>query len=171
MEAIRRIIWFVALVFLQVALFDKVHLFGYATPLLYIYFIIKLPVSLNRNAVVLLSALLGLCIDIFDHTLGLNMLACVVAGFMRFYLLKLFAPRDVFEDFAPSLKTFGHAAFFRYVSGMILLHQLIVFSTEAFSLFDAAGLFLRILGSFVLTLALVYALENINWGGAKNERR
>ena len=85
----RLIILFIFLVFLQIWLFDNIHLFGFATPLLYIYFLIKLPISMNRNIVILLSALLGFIIDIFGGSLGLSMTALVMVGFLRYYLLKL----------------------------------------------------------------------------------
>ena len=167
MEGIKQTLWFILLVFLQVGVFDKIHIFGYATPLLYIYFIIQLPINLNRNTVVLLAAMLGLCIDLFSYTLGLNMLACVVAGFFRHYLLKLFAPKDTHEGYFPASVTLGRTLFFRYAIGMILLHQLVLFSIESLSLFDPLNLFLRVVGSFTLTFILIFGLVNLNWGGTK----
>ena len=167
MEGIKQTLWFILLVFLQVGIFDKVHIFGYATPLLYVYFIIQLPINLNRNTVVLLAAALGLCIDLFSYTLGLNMLACVVVGFLRHYLLKLFAPKDTYEGYLPASVTLGRTLFFRYAIGMIFFHQLVLFSIESLSLFDPINLFLRVVGSFTLTFILVFGLVNLNWGGAK----
>ena len=158
---IRQTLLFILLVFLQVWLFNKIHLFGFITPLLYIYFIIKLPVNMNRNWVLVLSALMGLTIDLFSFTLGVNMLASIVIAFLRFYFLKLFAPRDVFESDVPSFSTFGRALFFRYAFLMTLLHQIILFTTESFSLFDPLSLILRVIGSTILTMLLVYAFECI----------
>lgn len=153
---------FLLLVFLQVGLFNKIHLFGYATPLAYIYFIIKLPGDTNRNMVTVLAAAIGLTIDLFEYTLGLNMLACIIIGFSRFYLLKLFAPRDIFESYVPSFNTFGQAMFLRYAGMMAFLLGMVLFITEAFSLFDPWSLFCRIVGSFLLTFLLIYAFENLN---------
>jgi hypothetical protein len=148
-------------------LFDKVHLFGYAIPLLYIHFIIKLPVNTNRNVVLLLSALMGLCIDLFEYTLGLNMLSCLAIGFSRYYLLKLFAPRDLFESDGPAIRSFGKALFFRYLASMVFLHQVVLFTTESLSLFDSSRLLFHILGSSVLTVSILYAFESINFGDSK----
>ena len=168
MIGIKQTLWFIVLVFLQVMLFDKIHLFGYATPLLYIYFILQLPINLNRNTVVLLAALLGFCIDLFGYTLGLNMLACIVVGFFRHYLLKLFAPKDVYEGYLPASTALGRILFFRYTIGMVFIHQLVLFTAESFSLFDPLSLFLRVIGSFILTLILIFGLETLNLGGVKS---
>ncbi|MCL1934075.1 MAG: rod shape-determining protein MreD [Candidatus Azobacteroides sp.] len=153
------ILLFILLVFLQIWLFDNIHLFGFATPLLYIYFLIKLPISMNRNVVILLSALLGFIIDIFGGTLGLSMTVLVIVGFLRYYLLKLFAPRDVFDDYFPSFSTFGKFLFMRYAVIITLIHIFLLYMIESFSLFTPVLLLLRIAGSFTLTILLIFAFE------------
>jgi rod shape-determining protein MreD len=163
-SGIRQILLFILLVFLQVWLFNRIHLWGYATPLLYIYFILKLPGDMNRNLVMILSALIGLCVDLFEYTLGLNMLACVVIGFMRYYFLKLFAPRDIFESLIPSFNSFGQSLFLRYAVAMTFLFLVILVVVESLSLFDPLTLTFRIAGSFILTMLLIYAFESINSG-------
>lgn len=158
---------FILLVFLQVTLLDKIHLFGYATPLLYIYFIIKLPVDMNRNIVVCIAALLGFIIDLFNYTLGIHILACVIAGFMRYYLLKIFTPRDLFESISPAFSTFGNSLFLRYAGFIVLIHHTVLFLAESLSLFNPKQLILSILGSFILTLFLIFIFENIHLGTSK----
>ena len=153
---------FFILVFLQVWLFNNICLFGYATPLMYIYFIIKLPISMSRNVVMLLSALLGFIIDIFGFTLGLCMTALVITGFLRHYMLKLFAPRDVFGDYFPSFSIFGKNLFLRYAGIMTFIYVFLLYMIESLSLFNPGLLFLRIAGSFTLTIFLIFAFESIN---------
>jgi rod shape-determining protein MreD len=158
---IKQLLLFILLIFLQVWLFNKIHLWGIITPLVYIYFILKLPVEMNRNLVLSLSAFMGLTIDLFSSTLGINMLASTVVGFSRAYFLKLFSPRDIFESYSPSFHTFGKSLFLRYASLMVLLHQIVLFVTEALSLFDPLALILRISGSSALTLILIFAFEKM----------
>jgi len=159
----RLIFLFILLVFLQVWLFGNIHLFGFATPLVYIYFLIKLPVNMNRNAVLGLSALLGFTIDIFSGTLGLTMLVMVIVGFLRYSLLKLFAPRDIFDESTPSFSTFGRMAFLRYAGAISLIQIFLLYVVESFSLFTPVALFLRITGSFILTILLIFAFESISF--------
>ena len=159
---IRLTMLFILLVFLQVWLFSNIHLFGFATPLLYIYFLIKLPIGMNRNIVILLSALLGLIIDIFGSTLGLTMLVMVISGFIRFYLAKLFIPRDIVENCVPSFETLGKTLFLRYAGVITLIQITLLYSIESLSLFNPILLILRIAGSFTLTFLLIFAFASIN---------
>ena len=46
---IHRIGWFVGLILLQVLILNNVHIAGVATPLLYVYFILKFNYCTNRN--------------------------------------------------------------------------------------------------------------------------
>ena len=165
--AIGRFFLFILLVLLQITLFDRIHLFGYAVPLLYIYFIIKLPGHTNRSLVLFLSAILGLCVDLFNSTLGMNMLACVLIGFFRSIFLVWMAPRDLFEDYTPSFHSFGVWPFLRYAAVMVLLHHIILFLSESFSFFDPLALIFRITGSAILTILLIFACESINLGISK----
>jgi rod shape-determining protein MreD len=159
---IQQILLFVLLVLLQIWLFNNIHLFGVATPFVYVYFTLKLPVKKNRNVVLLLSALIGLIIDLFGSTLGLNMFVMVVIGFLRFYLLKLFAPRDIFEDYVPSFETLGNFMFVRYIGILTLIHVIVLHLMESFTLFNPVNLILRIVGSFILTVVLICAFESID---------
>ena len=161
---IGRFLLFILLIVLQIALFNKIHLFGYATPLLYIYFIITLPGNMNRNLVLFLSAFLGLCIDWLNCTLGMNMLACVVIGFSRRFFLDWLAPGDLFENYIPSFRTFGIWPFLRYAFIMTLLHHIVLFTAESLSFFDPVTLIFRIVGSVILSILLILACESINLG-------
>jgi rod shape-determining protein MreD len=160
-SVIHQVFLFFLLVFLQIWLFNSIHLFGLATPLLYIYFLIKLPINMGRNTVLILSALMGLFIDIFEYTPGLNMLALVIIGFLRYYFLKLFVPKDVFDVFAPSFTSLGKLLFMRYAGTLALIHALILYAIESFTLFDPFLLLLRIVSSFLLTTLFIFAFESI----------
>ena len=165
--AIGRFFLFILLILLQVTIFDKIYIFGYAVPLLYIYFIIKLPGHINRSLLLFLSAVLGLCVDLFNSTLGINMLACVSIGFFRSVFLDWLAPRDLFEEYIPSFHSFGAWPFFRYVFIMTLLHHIILFISESWSFFDSLALIFQITGSVILTILLIFACESINFGVSK----
>ena len=62
---IHRIGWFIGLVLLQVLILNNVHIAGYATPFLYIYFILKFASGTSRNELMLWAFFFGLTIDIF----------------------------------------------------------------------------------------------------------
>lgn len=156
---IKLFLLFIVLVSLQVFLLSNIHLFGLATPLLYIYFVLKLPVLMSRNLVLLLSFTMGLVIDLLSQTLGLNMLALSIVGFCRAYVFRVFAPKEVFDNFIPSFTTFGMLPFLGYAAVMALIHHTLVFSIEMFSMLDFGSLMARIFSSTALTLVLIFAFE------------
>lgn len=61
---LQRIKWFVILLLVQVLVLNHVHIYQYATPLLYIYFILKLNSQVNRKVLMGWAFALGLSIDI-----------------------------------------------------------------------------------------------------------
>ena len=155
-------LFFVLLVLLQSWILNGIHIFGFATPLLYTYLIMKLPADMGRNSLLFIASLLGLIIDFFTYTLGLNMLACTIMGFSRYYTLNAFVPRDMTGSFVPSVKTFGFWLFMRYAAVLIIIHHSVLFVTESFSFLDLSTLALRIAGSSILTLLLIFGTEQLN---------
>ena len=107
---------FIVVVFLQVTIGNNIHLLGVAIPFLYIYFIIRLPLSLSVNWTLTLAFILGLVIDIFSNTPGMNALACTVVAFLRKPILDLYTPRgEDYSESEPSIRNFGMSLFVRYV--------------------------------------------------------
>lgn len=156
-----RIAWFVGLVLVQVLLLNNICLFGLATPFIYIYFILALDREVDRNALMAVAFALGLLVDVFSNTPGVNAGASVLVAFLRPSLLRLFAPREEFENFEPGISVMGVWPFVRYAVVVVLLHHTALFFLEAFSFAHIAFLLLRILCSTVLTVLLVMAIEFI----------
>lgn len=153
--------WFVGLLLLQVLILNNVHIAGYATPFLYIYMIIKMDSETPRNGLMLWAFFLGLGVDLFSDTPGMNAASAVLLAFLRPHLLRLFAPRDLTGNFAPSARTMGTAAFLKYATACVLLHHAVLLSLDYFSAAHFGLLALRILASTVLTLACTLAVEGI----------
>jgi rod shape-determining protein MreD len=165
---IQQLFIFASLVFLQVCLFSRIHVFGVATPIVYTYFLIKLPVRLNRNIVLLLGALMGLSVDLFGYTFGLNMLAATITGFIRFWLIRLFKPRDITDDVVPSFGTFGRSMFLRYAGTVTLLHIALLFAIDTTAFIVPSLFILRVAGSFVISYLIIYGFEIAYYGKIRN---
>ena len=158
---LRYSLFFFLLVMLHIWILNKIHLFGFATPLFYTYFILKLPADMGRNPLIITACFLGLVIDFFGYTMGFNMLACTVMGFSRHYVLNAFAPRDMANSFVPSIGTFGSLLFMRYATILVVIHHIVLFTAESFSFFNIVALVLGIVGSAILTLLLIYGTEQL----------
>ncbi len=160
-DTLYKIFWFIGLVLLQVLILNHIHILGIATPFLYIYFIIKLSSGVSRNVVMLWAFLLGIIIDIFSNTPGMNAAACVFLAFVRPTLLRLFTPRDLLDSIVPSLKSLGFSSFFKYTIVCVVVQLTVLLTIEFFSFSSLWMLLLRIIACSVLTIACILAVEGV----------
>ena len=162
---LHRIEWFVGLVLIQVLVLNQLHVGGYATPFLYIFFILKFNSKIGRNSLMIWSFLLGLTVDVFGNTPGMNAAACTCLAFFRNSLLRLVTLRDLDEAFRPGIKSLGVAVFFRYVLLASVLFCTLLLLIDTFSFFNLSVLFLKIVTSVVSTMVCVFCVESL--GGRK----
>lgn len=158
---INRICWFVGLIFFQVILLNHIHLFGYATPYIYIFLILTFESNISRNESMLWAFFLGLSIDMFSDTPGMHASASVLLAFVRPSILKLYLPRETFDIIQPSFKTIGIFSFIKYALICILIHHTCLLTIEYFSLVHWGDLLLRIGSCTLLSTAFILALEEV----------
>lgn len=122
---------FVIVVLLQVLLFNNMNLFGLVNIYIYLIFLISLPVGMSRDLQMVLAFLLGLCVDVFTNTLGMNIFASVLVAFVRNSLLgRLYNRQELEASVSPSIKTIGRPAFLKFVFFIVLLHHTVLFFLE-----------------------------------------
>ncbi len=169
-NVIRYFFLFVGLILLQVIVGNSIHLFGVAIPFLYIYFIIRLPLSLSTNWLLTLSFLTGLTIDLFCNTPGMNALACTITGGMRKTIVSLYTPRsEDYIDEVPSIKSFGSSMYVRFLLTFVLIFCTVLFLIESLSLFNLGQLLIRIVASTILTFLLLLGMDSLT--GSRREKR
>ncbi|MCR5680364.1 MAG: rod shape-determining protein MreD [Prevotella sp.] len=161
MSVIRRIIVFAALCLVQALVLNRIQLFGCATPLLYVYFVIMFPRHYPRWAILLWSFFLGLSVDMFSNTLGVTSASLTLVGFTQSYLIELFLPRDAEDDIRSSAATLGWGNFVPLAMLLTLLHCLLFFAIETFSFFHWLHWLECVGGSTVLTLLMILAIESL----------
>lgn len=158
---LHKIGWFVGLVLLQVLILNNIDIAGYATPFLYIYLIVKFESDTPRNTLMLWAFFLGLAVDVFSDTPGMNAAASVLLAFMRPLLLRLFIPRDTLDVLAPAVHSMGVSPFLKYLIASILVHHGMLLTLEFFSFAHLGTLLLRILASTLLSVACLMAVEGV----------
>ncbi len=156
-----KILWFIGLILLQVLILNHIHILGIATPFLYIYFLLKLPSGVSRNVAMLWAFFLGITIDVFSNTPGMNAAAAVALAFIRPVYLRLFTPRDLLDSLTPSFKSMGIFSFFKYTVACTFTHLFILLNIEFFSFSSIPMLMLRIVACSILTIACIMAVEGI----------
>ncbi len=153
-------ILFVALVLVQVLICNHIVLFNVAVPLVFIYFIVRLPLSLSTNWLLTLSFLLGLSVDVFSDTPGVNALACVLLAVAKKPVFFAYVPRDDKTKGAePTLATLGWIPYSKYLLTMTGIFCLLEFSIEYFNFADVKDIAIIIAASTVLTFALLLAVD------------
>ncbi|HAT62348.1 MAG TPA: rod shape-determining protein MreD [Prevotella sp.] len=160
-ETVKSIGTFVILLLAQALVLNHIHLFNCATPFLYVYMVLHFQRNAPKWSLLLWSFLMGLLVDVFSNTPGVAAGSMAFIGFIQPYLLELFAPRDSADDLVPSRKTFGGRSFFYYSLTIVFIYCLIFFTLETFNFFNWLQWIFSILGSMVLSLALIYAIENL----------
>ena len=140
---------------------NNVHIMGYATPFLYIYLILKFESDASRNELMVWAFFLGLTVDVFSDTPGMNAAAAVLLAFLRPMFLRLFIPRDTLDGIAPTARAMAFSPFLKYLVGGVFVHHVMLFVVEVFSLAHIGALFLRIATSTLLTVGCIMAVEGI----------
>lgn len=158
-DIIRDILLFVVLVLLQVLVLSRVYLFNIAVPFLYVLFIIKQPIGRNRFYVILSAFLLGITIDIFLNTPGVNAAAATIVATLRPLFLYLFYPKNEADSMVPGVKN-NTKLFIRYSVAMVLTHHTLLFLLDAMTVFDLKMAVIRIASSTLLTLILLIAVDS-----------
>lgn len=153
--------WYLFLISMQILVFNHIHLFGYSTPLPYIYFLLILPANTARWKYLLAGFLIGLPIDILGNTPGVAMISMTFMGLIVPILFRLFGPKesDDKDHLRPSITSMEIGPFLRYAFSACLLFCFTFFGIEAFNLSNESVLLLNALGSTLLTFLFVLAIE------------
>lgn len=156
------LVLFAAAVLLQVFLFDNLSISIYFCPLVYIAFVLLLPMD-TPPAVLLLSGLaLGVVTDCAMGAAGVNTIATLFLAFVRPWVLRLFTGRDdAREGGVPSPERMGGRKFVQYLAAAVVLHHAIFFPLEALSWNHLPHTLLRIVVSSASSVAFIFLIARV----------
>ncbi len=163
-DAIKGIALAAVILLLQVVVFNNIHLFGCATPLLFIYILLVAPNNSRRWVVLLVGFVIGLISDMFSNTPGVAAASMTLIGFLQPPYLKMFLSRESPEDLRPSIKSLGFTKYLGYSFPLVFLFVVVFFTLEEFAFFNWQQWLLYILGSTLLTYLLVITTETLRKG-------
>ena len=145
----------------QALVLNHVHLFGVATPLLYVYFAISFRRGTPKWVMLVWCFLLGLGIDVFSNTPGLAAGSMTLVAAVQPYLLELFIQRDDEDDILPSIQMFGLNKFALFAFILTFIFCFAFFTLESFSFFNWLHWLSCIFTSLLLTLFLMLVCDNL----------
>lgn len=144
---------FLILVAVQVLICNHINFMGYINPYIYILLIILYPTKNNRAAFIFLSFLLGLTIDLFSDTGGIHAAACVFIAYARPVVLR-YSFGVLYENYAIKFNNVEFGAKLTYITFLTLLHHIILFYLEIFSVSKIILVLQKTLFSSIFTILL-----------------
>ncbi len=154
----------IGLLLLQVSVVNNMVIFHLLYPHIYFLLLVILPFSMPQWTVLLTSFCYGLIMDFFTYTPGMHAAACVLAGFLRPYLLTFFTPiGGKGEEPAPHVQAMGFGNFSLYLLTFTFFHQFTLHLIEVFSLAEFDRTLLRTGMNTIVSWLLLMAIELIGF--------
>jgi hypothetical protein len=144
---------FVLLLAAQILLFNNINFLGYINPFPYILFIILYPVNGNKYGLLMASFFLGLLMDMFLNSGGVHTTSCLVLAFVRPAFFK-FSFGLSYEYQTVRLNDVLTPERFSFLLLSVVLHHLILFILEIFTINFFWNIIVRTLVSTLFTLII-----------------
>jgi len=150
------------LIIAQVIVFNRVCLFGVAVPFVFIYVLLRLPVTMSREWLYTVSFLTGLVIDVFSDTQGMNALTCTLTFALRRPVLRLYFTRDdELTNPCPGIASLGFPVYMKYALTMSLIYSTMIFIIESVDVYGPGIMSVRIISSAILTTAMLIGIDSL----------
>ncbi|MGC3977049.1 MAG: rod shape-determining protein MreD [Paludibacteraceae bacterium] len=150
---------FIILVLVQIFVLDNIQFLGYINPMIYVLFILSLPVKFPYWLSLLLAFVLGATIDVFSNTLGMHIFATVFLAFIRVPVTNIIIRTEEGVNFVPTFKSFGVANYIKYIVICVLMHHIGLFFIESFSLQGILFTLIKVLVSSAVTIAIILLVQ------------
>ena len=120
--------WSIVLILLQVFVLNHVHLFGIATPLLYIYFIVQFRRNYPQWGMMLWAFVMGLFIDMFSNTPGVSSFSLTFLSAIQPFVLSSFTSHESAEELKPCIDSLGFGKYLWFVLILTFIYCVVFFS-------------------------------------------
>lgn len=168
-KLIRNILMFCGLLVLQLLVIDNIGFGAYIHPCIYVLFILLLPFDISRQRLMINGFIIGMIVDIFNGTPGLNAAATVLMAYLRPSVISLTTRKsDIEGKEYPSVSEMGLQWFIIYSLILLLAHNLLLFILEAFSIKLIGIVLLEVICSVpvsllaILLIIYIFDLKKIN---------
>jgi rod shape-determining protein MreD len=159
-EILKSTFLFILLLLAQVLICNHIAIFNVAVPIIFIYFIIRLPIDVGKGLLFTLAFLMGFCVDMFSDTPGVNSLASTLLAALKRPVYYAYVQRDdKTMTLLPSISTLGVATYCKYLLSMVGIYCLLAFTIEYFNFADVKDIVILSASSCLLTFIMLLAID------------
>ena len=162
------LISFIFFVLLQIFVLNKISLWQFITPLVYIVFIFSLPFQTPRWAVILLGFLLGMTIDLFTGVLGLHALATLIIAFLRPSFIRIISVRvEREEHLKPIFYDMRFIWYFQYAFCLTFIHHFVYFFADILSFHNFLHTMIVVISNTACSLICIFLIQILFYKSSK----
>lgn len=161
-EFIKYILLQILLIAIQIFICNHIMLFNVAMGFVFIYLIISIPINTGTPLLLTWGFIVGLIIDIFSDTPGVNALSCTLLAMVKRPTLFAYITKDDrTKEIEPTMSSLGFFTYVKYLLTMCLIYCILVFVIEYFTFADIQELILLIASSTLLTSILLLGVDAV----------
>lgn len=161
-DLLRNLFRLLLFLLVQVFVLNKIpHLHQFVVPYLYFLFILWLPFSVNRMALLFIGFGTGLALDYFKMTPGLHAAACLLVAYVRPFIITLLLPKDASELTykEPSPRGMGWAPYGIYALVLTLLHHTYLTVLEWTDIGNILQFLLKVGATTAISMLLIFTTD------------
>lgn len=157
---LRYLFLFFACILLQTLIFNRIVLFNVAIPVIFIYFLIRLPINLKLTYLFTLAFILGIIIDIFSDTPGVNALACTLIAAIKTPIFYAYVDKDdTTSRLTPCVSTMGILEYSKYLLTFVVIYCVLMFTIEYFNFADVKAIVILASSSALLSFLILLGAD------------
>lgn len=145
---------------LQIFIFDRLTLSVAISPIIYITFLVLLPIQTSQLEMLFWSVVLGVVADFCMGMPGVNTIATLFVGYTRIYMMNHILGKELVAlGGVPDVKKIGQIKYLSYIAAMTFTLSLIFFGVESLHLISWQFTLQRALVSGAVSLLFVWLLS------------
>ncbi len=161
-------ITFIILYLIQLLLLNKITLFGFVTPMIYIMFIMCLPFNSPKWLLVLLGFTSGLIMDCFTGALGFHALSMLVIAFLRPAIIHIIPYNGKKEEhLQPIFHDMKGLWYLQYAFCITFIHHFIYYMVDSMSMAHFGHTLWVILVNTLFTIICIYIAQMLFYKPSK----
>ncbi|MCF6222594.1 MAG: rod shape-determining protein MreD [Flavobacteriaceae bacterium] len=145
----------IGLILLQIIVLNNINFLGYINPFLYILLLFYYPIKKMNGQFLFLAFFLGLIIDIFSNSGGINAAATLFIAFIRIPVLKSVLGKREIDYSITSINKLPYPKIFIYVIILTFIHHFIVFALEYFKWINFGIILIKTFLTSIFTIILI----------------